>query len=388
MHLGKEQASRTVAFLLLVTMLTVFLSTPSLAEINCVSLDFRIIGGKGELPTPLLRANCGNGKYIAGVTVPLAASPADGFSVYRWTGTDGEDAGAPTTSVTLDTDTVVGIHYIYDGDLTIPVFRGTPGGVALGPKRALTKSVIGTDDRIQISPTTGDPWYRNVQLEVTFPTGSGTCTGFFLSPVVIGTAGHCVYDTAEGNWATSIDIIPARNGTGVGSEPYGRQTSTDFWSVNGWTGSGLSAYDFGAVILPNESLSNHLNGNFYHLVSFGDSEIMGFIANISGYPGDKPEGTQWYSYSSVTSVGDKVSYEADTFGGQSGSAVYMIGSVPRRNVFAIHTNGVGSPGCNSGDNCGTRIRPEVADLYYFLGVPLFADNFESGDLSAWSAVVP
>lgn len=84
-----------------------------------------------------------------------------------------------------------------------------------------------------------------------------------------------------------------------------------------------------------------------------------------------------------------VSYETDTFGGQSGSAVYRIGSVPRRYVYAIHAYGVSvvTP-CNAGDNCGPRMRVEVADFFHEFGAPIFSDNFESGDVSAWSSVVP
>ena len=75
--------------------------------------------------------------------------------------------------------------------------------------------------------------------------------------------------------------------------------------------------------------------------------------NISGYPGDKPAGTQWYHSGKVTAVNTrKVYYSADTMGGQSGSAVYRIINGARMAV-AVHAYG----GATS--NSGTRINAEV-----------------------------
>jgi V8-like Glu-specific endopeptidase len=70
---------------------------------------------------------------------------------------------------------------------------------------------------------------------------------------------------------------------------------------------------------------------------------------ISGYPGDKPSGTQWYHARKITAVNSrKVYYDIDTFGGQSGSAVYRIINGARYGV-AIHAYG------GSTSNSGTRI---------------------------------
>ena len=77
------------------------------------------------------------------------------------------------------------------------------------------------------------------------------------------------------------------------------------------------------------------------------------MANISGYPGDKPAGTQWYHARRVTSVGPrKVYYDVDTYGGQSGSGVYRIVNGARY-AIAVHAYGGAS------SNSGTRITSEV-----------------------------
>ena len=78
-------------------------------------------------------------------------------------------------------------------------------------------------------------------------------------------------------------------------------------------------------------------------------QIRGAVGNISGYPGDKPSGTQWYDARKIDSVNPrKVFYDIDTAGGQSGSAVYRIVN-GNRYAFAVHAYGGASA------NSGTRI---------------------------------
>ena len=97
-------------------------------------------------------------------------------------------------------------------------------------------------------------------------------------------------------------------------------------------------------------------GNTTGWLGFGahsDATLLASTANTSGYPGDKPAGTQWYHARRVTSVGArKVYYDADTFGGQSGSGVYRIVNGARYAV-AVHAYG----GATS--NSGTRITSTV-----------------------------
>ncbi len=88
---------------------------------------------------------------------------------------------------------------------------------------------------------------------------------------------------------------------------------------------------------------------------YPDAELLASVGNISGYPGDKPAGTQWYDARKIASVNvRKVYYDIDTFGGQSGSAVYRIINGGR---FAIAIHAYGGATTNS----GTRIVKPVFD---------------------------
>jgi V8-like Glu-specific endopeptidase len=151
----------------------------------------------------------------------------------------------------------------------------------------------------------------------------------------------------QNGWVRSISVMPGRNG---GALPYGAVTSTSFRSVTGWTVNGDQNYDYGAIILPTDlgATTGWLGFGVY-----ADADLLQATGNISGYPGDKPAGTQWYAARRIASVtGLKVHYDIDTAGGQSGSAVYRIVNGHRYGI-AVHAYGGGTT------NSGTRITTPV-----------------------------
>lgn len=219
------------------------------------------------------------------------------------------------------------------------------------------ETVLGEDNRRQIQNTGDLPWRMNASLLITARDGSSWIgTGWFVSPRVLITAGHCLYIRNSGvagrdGWVQRITVIPGRNGNTM---PYGQAVSTSFRSVVGWTKNGDADYDYGAIIL-NTPLGNQTG--WYGYGNYSDADLIGKAANISGYPGDKPAGTQWYHAGKIAAVNArKVYYSTDTAGGQSGSAVYRIINGGR---FAVAIHAYGSGGGPS--NSGTRIVKPVYD---------------------------
>jgi glutamyl endopeptidase len=214
--------------------------------------------------------------------------------------------------------------------------------------------VIGTDDRIQITDTSIYPWRAHASLLITAADNSlWIGTGWFIGPHALATAGHVVFiyapGTARHGWVRSIKVMPGRNGSSL---PYGSVTSSDFRSVTGWTGSGDQNYDYGVIRIPTE-LGNTVG--WFGIGVYSDSDLLASTGNISGYPGDKPTGTQWYHGRQIASVDSrKVYYAIDTAGGQSGSAVYRIISGGRYGI-AVHAYG------GTTTNSGTRIVQPVYD---------------------------
>lgn len=226
------------------------------------------------------------------------------------------------------------------------------GEASFGPA---PEAVIGVDDRVQITTTSVYPWRVHASLRITANDGSQWIgTGWFIGPRTLITAGHCVFIRNSGvpnrdGWVRSITVIPGRNGT---QQPFGSAVSTNFRTVTGWSNSGNQEYDYGAIIL-NTNLGS--TTGWLGFGAYSDATLLASIANISGYPGDKPAGTQWYHARKVTSVAPrKVYYDVDTYGGQSGSAVYRIVD-GKRSAIAVHAYGGGTA------NSGTRITSGVYD---------------------------
>src|SRR5262249_39561020 len=198
----------------------------------------------------------------------------------------------------------------------------------------------------QITNTSIYPWRVHASLLITAADNSQWIgTGWFIGPHTLMTAGHVVYIKNSGvsgrdGWVKTIQVMPGRNGSQL---PYGSVTSNNFRSVTGWTNSGDQNYDYGAIIIPSDL------GNTVGWLGFGvypDGDLVASTGNITGYPGDKPAGTQWYNFHQIASVDSrKVYYDIDTAGGQSGSAVYRIISGQR---FAIAVHAYGGAVTNSG----------------------------------------
>ena len=222
---------------------------------------------------------------------------------------------------------------------------GLPGGGL--------ETVHGPDNRVEISNTADFPWRMHASLGITAADGSQWIgTGWFIGPHTLATAGHCVYIKNSGvpgrdGWVRSIAVMPGRNGQQL---PLGVVTSTSFRTVRGWAESGDENYDYGVIIQPTD-LGDRTG--WFGVGVYADAELLRATANISGYPGDKPAGTQWYDSHRVASVSpSKIHYDIDTFGGRSGSVVYRIVDGKRYGI-AIHAYG------GATTNSGTRISTSV-----------------------------
>jgi V8-like Glu-specific endopeptidase len=260
---------------------------------------------------------------------------------------------------------------------------------------SIIESVIGPDTRQRISPTTGEPWRWTVSLDVKFPGENGSCTGFLIGPRLVATAGHCVYDRNLG-WATSIRVIPGRDGS---AEPFGSQYESDLFSNSNWVSDSDPEMDFGAVLLPDDTLGNDVG--WFRYGAFTDQGLPGLMANLAGYPGDqKPvpftcpdeaigfAGCQlWFAADRIREATFNeiiqcqppdpctvlrkgiVSYPIDASKGQSGAPVWLYNGV-QRVVVAIHTLPWERPECSNTEgenNCGTLLTTTAADLFEYWG---------------------
>jgi V8-like Glu-specific endopeptidase len=204
-------------------------------------------------------------------------------------------------------------------------------------ERSVSEVIIGTDDRVRISPTTTFPWRAICALRITAKNGSIVWgTGWLVAPRTVITAGHCVYLHALGGWPKSIEVIPGLNDA---QRPYGSYVGTSFRSVAGWVNDKKREYDYGCIILPRASRPGDRTGVFGFAVK-DNNYLMNAYLNLSGYPADKGGNQQWFMARKAKSVAPRVIYyEIDTMGGQSGSPVWIkVGNA--RYAVGIHTNGL------------------------------------------------
>ncbi len=198
--------------------------------------------------------------------------------------------------------------------------------------------------------TTNYPWRAICALKITAANGRHYIgTGWLVSARTVITAGHCLYMHAAGGWVRSIEVIPGQNDS---QSPFGTFTGTNFRSTAGWVRSKNRNNDYGAIILPANSRPGARTGYF----GFGtrsDAFLRASALNLSGYPGDKGGRQQWFMAQRPTHVSPRViTYNIDTFGGQSGAPVWVLQN-GRRYGVGIHTNG------HRSGNSATRIESNV-----------------------------
>jgi V8-like Glu-specific endopeptidase len=256
-------------------------------------------------------------------------------------------AGAPEASID-DESVLLDAYWASYGDAsTRALLRSQPEDTSI------LEVVIGADDRQEITITTQYPWRAICSLLMTAGDGSRWIgTGWLVGPRTLVTAGHCVYMHQHGGWVSQIEVIPGRRGA---ERPFGSVMATAFRSVRGWTEKRDRAYDYGAILLPEGQRIGDDLGWFGFAVR-GDEGLTAAWVNISGYPGDKPTGTQWFHAKEIADIDERVlTYVIDTAGGQSGAPVWIKLSDGSRYGVGIHTNGAVT------GNSATRICQPVFD---------------------------
>lgn len=234
----------------------------------------------------------------------------------------------------------------------------------VGSPRAATaeaSSVIGADERIPIPDTTIFPFSAIAYLELYNEANElfAVCSGTFIGPDALLTAGHCLWDSANGVWnAKRIRVVPGKD---EAFEPFGSQFATDWWVPDGFLDTAGSVdFDWGLVRLPDDRLT--LDTSWLPVAVLGTASLQSavFTPAIVGYPVDKPAQTMWgHSRRAFEAVDAyRLFYDIDTSAGQSGSAIWSLSREGTLGyVVGIHTQGSGGVGANS----GSRIDRELLE---------------------------
>ena len=204
------------------------------------------------------------------------------------------------------------------------------------------RTIIGGDNRTKVTNTKTLPYSAICYIEIDWPDGSTTTgTAWMIYKDIAVTAGHCVYSTGHGGWATNIKLWPGKNGYGLWNNPYGTTEASNMHTSTNWTSSANENFDW--AVLELEDNIGDKTGWF----GFGWSanNQTGTSVTISGYPGEY----RYFQYkmsgqiSSCTT--NKLYYTIDTTDGQSGAPIYTSDNI----AYGIHCHE------DATQNSGTRI---------------------------------
>lgn len=205
---------------------------------------------------------------------------------------------------------------------------------------ATQASVTGQIQRFEVTDTTKDVYRPIGQV-------SNFCTGTMISPFHVLTAGHCVYDVSKKTFAQNVTFSPARKGR---LNPFGTVRVTSYVVHPRYVAFGDANSDLAVLRLESPiGLRTGWFGIDFSMSGFSSipgTAVGGHIApgTITGYPGDKHDGTMWLvacSFRMTTAAPMKTFYTCDTYGGMSGSALAYGGPGGKSVIFGVHTSGHG-----------------------------------------------
>lgn len=209
--------------------------------------------------------------------------------------------------------------------------------------RSIIKKIIFSNDgRKRISNTTNWPYSIHVSLSIKFVEENSYYggSGILVGPHHILTAGHNIYYDEKKKWATRVVASPGLNDQVA---PYGEVNVVKAYVFSSWLKMRDPLFDMAILIL---DTSIGYQTGWAGLLCPSENTLTREQVSITGYPGDKGFKQMWSMSKRLKNINQETfSYTIDTYGGQSGSGIW-INRLNVPHVLGVHT--LGSEYSNSG----------------------------------------
>lgn len=226
---------------------------------------------------------------------------------------------------------------------------------AWNPEGTLTRSIIGSDDRVNVNNSKAFPNSCTAKIVTTWKNGVVSHgTAFIVGKNKALTAGHCIYDASQGGYAKTVRAYPGRSLDSSGNiyNPYGYVDSKSVTLFNRYVQSNDANYDCGLITF-NSNIGNKTG--WLGMLCSPRTSFVGREFRMTGYDGTTSQ--MLIGKSSVSrSTSKKLYYQCDTTQGTSGAPVYRKNTDTGWTAIGIHTNG------GQTENSGTRIHKELFKL--------------------------
>lgn len=190
-------------------------------------------------------------------------------------------------------------------------------------EKVLKKIDPGKDGRILVDQT--DIWPNSVhgvvyiRFKSSAPDSYGWGSGTLISPRIVLTAAHNLYDYEKKERAVELRFLPAINGKSLS---FPEPKVVEFYYPKTYTQS--KKEDYGILVL--DTPIGEQTG-YFGLAVLPSEKLKELEINVTGYPGDKVKDKDryyemWGMKGKPVNLDDGyIQYEIDTYNGQSGSGV-------------------------------------------------------------------
>lgn len=197
---------------------------------------------------------------------------------------------------------------------------------------AALEAIIGKDDQYRVKNTKVAPYRSVVHLYMDYNGEGYVGSGVMISPDLVLTVAHNVFDKEGYRWANSVTVTPAKNGS---FEPFGRYYSNQYYIFRNYKAvSFQESFNFDIAVL---KLNRPVPSSVGQL-PVSKSISVGQRLQIPGYPAytQSKRGIMHTAFGTVDDYTNmQIGHMVDTEGGNSGSPILNA----KNQVIGVHTGG-------------------------------------------------